>query len=198
MTTDLFERPSTADTGSRNDLDFYETPVWMTNTLLHHHPLSRGLRVVEPCAGDGAIARVLQRSHLHVVTNDIDQRHQTDHHEDATLDRLWASAFTDGVDFVITNPPFNEAFRILQHAYSAARVGVAMLLRKTFLEPTRERGPWLAAHPPSRIIGLPRHSFRGKGSDSVSADWVIWQKPGFFDVAWMPAIVIDTAAKERG
>ena len=198
MTTDLFSRPSTVDSGARNDLDYYETPIWMTRTLLHHHPLSRGLHVVEPCAGDGAIARVLQASHLHVVTNDIDARHEADHHEDATLTQFWGGAVSDDVDFVITNPPFNDAFRILQHAYAVARVGVAMLLRKTFLEPTRERGAWLAAHPPTRIIGLPRHSFRGKGSDSVSADWVIWLKPGMFDVSWLPPNVIDHQAKERG
>lgn len=57
---DLFDRPSTADTGQRNDFDFYETPAFMTRSLLHYHPLPSGSRILEPCAGDGAISRVLQ------------------------------------------------------------------------------------------------------------------------------------------
>lgn len=195
MNQDLFDRPSTVDTGARNDLDYYETPSWMTKTLLHHHPLPAGARVLEPCAGDGAIARVLQAAGLHVLTNDVDPRHVTTFHLDATRPGLWDLEIGE-IDCVISNPPFNLAFQILQRAYERASMGVAFLLRKTFLEPTRARGAWLSAHPPTHIIGLPRHSFRGTGSDSVSTDWMIWAKalPTYRSPQ---AIVIDARAKER-
>jgi hypothetical protein len=52
-----------------------------------------------------------------------------------------------------------------------------MLLRLSFLEPTRERGPWLAANPPDLVIVLPRISFTGDGkTDSVTCAWMIWDK----------------------
>lgn len=70
-----------------------------------------------------------------------------------------------------------------------------MMLRLSFREPTSKgfprkvlrdgrivgasspRGPWLAEHPPSRLLTLPRYSFTGDGhSDSVTTEWVIWTK----------------------
>ena len=54
------------------------------------------------------------------------------------------------------------------------------------MEPTDERGPWLKAHPPTRVIVMPRPDYRGTGkSDSVTSAWFIWAKdrefcePGF-------------------
>lgn len=190
----LFERVSTADTGTRNDFDFYPTPAWMTRSLLFHHPsIARATKVVEPCSGDGAIVKVLHEAGVSaVLTNDLDPRQPAMSHEDATDPAYWRDMRY--VEWVITNPPFVVAFPILQHAVQTAKVGVALLLRKTFLEPTRERGPWLMEHPPSRLIGMPRYSFRGKGSDSVSCDWYIWLKhPG----TWYEPFVIDHEAEAR-
>ena len=57
------------------------------------------------------------------------------------------------------------------------RVGVAFLLRLSFVEPTNERGDWLEKNPPTGRITLPRYSFTGDGrSDSVTAEWMIWHK----------------------
>jgi hypothetical protein len=191
---DLFERPSTADTGERNAHDYYETAPWMTESLLRHHPI--GGTVLEPCAGDGAIARVLCRHGLTVVTNDIDDRHPTTLHLDALGAELWAHHNVAGaVDWVVTNPTFVDAFPILCRSWQLARVGVAFLLRKTFLEPTKDRGPWLNAHPPARMIGLPRHNFRGKGSDSCAADWYLWLRGEC--PRSLPPFVIDHTAKNH-
>lgn len=194
MGVDLFARPSTEDTGVRNANDYYETPAWMVAALLQHHPIAADAVILEPCAGDGAIARALQASgRSRVMTNDLDRQHQTTLHLDAT-EELWSYGPIAMTDWVITNPPFNAAFPILEQAELLARVGVAMLLRKTFLEPTRDRGPWLSVHPPTHIIGLPRHRFRGKGQDSVSADWMIWRRRDR-DVA--RPFIIDHQAKQR-
>jgi hypothetical protein len=193
---DLFERPSVSDDGARNANDYYPTPAWMTLSLLAHHRIDG--TVLEPCAGDGAVARVLEQSRhvTRVLTNDVDSRHQaTFHHDAAGLGlELWLEPDVMYVDWVVTNPPFNIAFQIIERAVLLPRASVAMLLRKTFLEPTQERGAWLAAHPPTRIIGLPRHSFRGKGNDSVSADWFIWEK---YRSVGLPPVVIDHLAKTR-
>lgn len=195
MALDLFDRPSTADTGTRSPFDYHETPRFMTASLLHHHPIRTDALILEPCAGDGAIVRALvDAGYRFIVTNDLDTRHQTDLHADATDFTLWAHSTLGGVDWVITNPPFNVAFPILMQAERLARVGVAMLLRKTFLEPTIARGPWFSVHPPTRVIGLPRHKFRGTGSDSVAADWCIWEREPDRS---LPPFVIDHEAKTR-
>lgn len=66
-----------------------------------------------------------------------------------------------------------------QYFSPAAIVGVAMLLRLSYLEPTKDRGHWLNDHPPTQMIVLPRISFTGDGkTDSVTCAWMIWHKQG--------------------
>lgn len=189
----LFGDVSLVDTGERNDFDYYPTPGWMTRSLLHFHPSIATATVLEPCSGDGAIVRELEKVGCRVLTNDLDPRQPAQSHRDATDAAYWSTL--PYVEWVITNPPFVAAFPILEHAVRKAQIGVALLLRKTFLEPTDERGPWLAEHPPTRLIGQPRYSFRGKGSDSVSCDWCLWLKhPG----TWYDSpIAIDYVAERR-
>lgn len=192
---DLFGAVSMADTGARQDFDFYETPAWMTRALLHWMPAIRGNSVLECCAGRGAISKVLRDiGECHVVDIDIDERHpDLDEYADMMLAASWDGAYV--ADWVVTNPPFKSAHAILQHAITHARIGVAFLLRKTFTEPTEARGPWLAAHPPRRIIGLPRANFRGKGTDSVPADWFIWLRDP--DAFLLPPFIVDPEAESR-
>ena len=207
---DLFGDVSTADTGTRDAFDFYETPAWMTRTLLHWMPEIAGTRVLECCAGRGAISRVLADAGCTVSNCDIDPRHNALYCiRDMRLATSWSDlifGFDDEFDWIITNPPFTAAHQILEHAVQHARVGVAFLLRKTFTEPTRDykrnglvipaRGPWLAANPPRRIIGLPRISFRGDGgTDAVSTDWHIWLRNP--STALVPPFIIDPEAESR-
>lgn len=199
MNRDLFGNRSTLDDGDRSDFDFYPTPGWMTRSLVHHMPAIYSASVLECASGDDAITEVLRDEfscHV-IITNDIDKRHKAQMHFDATDELLWKCLYNagDGPEWVITNPPFNVAFKMLQHAVAHATIGVAFLLRKTFLKPTEERGEWLAAHPPTRIIGLPRHKFRAgsDSSDSVSCDWMIWERHPEYQ-----PISIDVHAKDRG
>lgn len=189
---DLFGDVSIIDTGERSDFDYYPTPGFMTRSLLHFHPAIGGSKVLEPCSGGDAITHVLRAANCEVVTNDFDPRHPAMTHADATTAAYWVTA--PRVDWVITNPPFNLAIDILRHALEHADLGVAFLLRKTFLEPTDDRGPWLQAHPPTRAIGQPRYSFRGSGSDSVSCDWCIWERRPDRS---LPPFVIDHVAERR-
>lgn len=140
--------------------------------------------ILECCSGNDAIAVVLREEHgLRVHTNDIDPRHPAETHEDATQPAYWQRwrgaqgerAELPAIDWVISNLPFNVALPIVQLALSVAQVGVAFVLRKSFLEPTKERGPWLSQFPPTREIGLPRYSFSGAGSDLIACDWMVWE-----------------------
>jgi hypothetical protein len=163
--------------------DFYPTPEWATLELLKHVSI-RGT-VFECCVGDGAIARPLATDRSFVYTGDIDPQWNPQVLGDANDREFWESASRlieadmdiPGIDWIVTNPPFNEASTIVPIAYNRAEKGIAMLLRLSFLEPVEARGAWLTEHPPTCLIILPRISFTGDGkTDSVTCAWMVWDK----------------------
>lgn len=171
---------------ARREKDFYETAPWQTRALLAHQPIS-GV-VLEPCVGDHSIANILSGYLMHqpgstaLVTNDIDTNRSAAFHFDASDERLYEAVAKNhgGVDWVVTNPPYAMPLctDIVRLAVRHARIGVAMMLRISFREPTAKvnpRGPFLYNNPISRLLTLPRYSFTGDGkSDSTTTEWVIW------------------------
>lgn len=156
---------------TRRAHDFYPTPSWATRELLNRVDING--TVLEPCVGAGDMTRELAAVGQ-LRTNDLDVTHQADSHEDATNKRWWNTL--PQYDWVITNPPFNVAHKILPHACEHATKGVAMLLRLTYLEPCEGRDMWLSVNPPHRLIVLPRISFTGDGkADSVTCAWFVWE-----------------------
>lgn len=163
---------------SRRDLDAYTTPNWQTRTLLAHQRID-GL-ILDPCAGSGSIARLFSRG---VAMNDIDARYNTSYIFDARNPSLYDQVEQDcesPIDWVVTNPPYHmpECRDIVALAIARAQVGVAMLLRLSFLEPTYKkhpRGKLLDAHAPSRLLILPRHSYTENGqADIMTTAWMVW------------------------
>ena len=132
--------------------------------------------VRDPCGGTGSIAGLLPGDRG--ITNDWDTSHAADWHLDAAGPEVYAAA--GPVDWVVTNPPYRMplCLDLVARAVREARVGVAMLLRISFREPTRHRhprGPWLAAHPISRVLTLPRYSYTQDGrTDAVTTEWCLW------------------------
>lgn len=167
----------------RRHLDKYYTPAFATRELLNHIHLTGN--VLECCSGDGAISKELKVScskHLGsgatIWTNDIDVEMQADFHSDMT--QPWPFKFHN-FQWIVTNPPFNQAPQIVPRAYDMASDGIAMLLRLSYLEPCfsrkSNRAQWLSEHPPNQLIVLPRISFTGNGkTDSVTCAWMIWVK----------------------
>lgn len=155
----------------RRKLDAYLTPEWATEELLHRVALSGD--ILECCAGQGDMAKVIALARVgEVYCNDLDPQTLWPNHWDATDPNKWVKW-----DWVVTNPPFNVAPQIVPLAYEHARVGIAMLLRMSYLEPVENRGAWLNAHPPSDLIVLPRISFTGDGkTDNVTCAWMVWRK----------------------
>jgi len=135
---------------------------------------------IDPCAGDNVILETLGVEPHESITNDIDKLHsKCDLHLDATDPVTWDDyLMTHGNHSIcITNPPFNQAFEILQHAYDRCDY-VVLLLRLSFLEPTRARSEFLSQCPPFQIMVTPRIRFDpdSKGSDTVTTAWMFWSR----------------------
>lgn len=159
----------------RRRLDQYFTPEFATAALLHYVPVTGS--VLECCAGDLAIAKVLQQQ-TNVCTNDIDPAMPTDDHLDATDPFYWETVSLRGsYNWIVTNPPFSVAQPIVEGAHRTAKAGIAMLLRLSYLEPCKDRARFLSQHPPTHTIVLPRISFTGDGkTDNVTCAWFVWCK----------------------
>lgn len=164
----------------RHEFDRYDSPHWFLTHLPKH--LTIAGTVLEPCVGGGNLSQLLPhfKGVTRVWTNDLDPKVTADFNLDATDPNSWK--YLPPVDWVITNPPFNSAFPILQNALIRARIGVVFFLRLTFLEPTKERGQWLYDHPRYLDLIYPRFKFRrGKDgrdwqTDSVPIAAFIWRK----------------------
>jgi hypothetical protein len=161
----------------RNPLDHYDSPGWFVTHLPNYITLD-GV-VGEPCSGAGNLSSILPhfKNVQSVWTNDINRNLKADSHFDATNPRSWLE-FPE-TDWVVTNPPFNQAFQILLNAFFFAKKGVVFFVRHSFTEPTEERGEWLSNHPCWANLVYPRFKFvqNNRGTwqtDSAPIDAVIW------------------------
>lgn len=173
----------------RREGDVYLTPTWATSVLLERCAELRGFDVLDPCCGDGRMAvQLLAAGRFREVRlNDIaPPEHAASWVIASRKDAADPDVYLPAPDWVVTNPPFNAAGDIARVALQRARMGVALLLRATWLEPcgATKKSPragrsWLPRTPPTRIICLPRISFTGDGkSDSAAAWWMIWLRQG--------------------
>lgn len=168
-----------------DSLDYFPTPPWGTRALIRHvlpaiiHPDDpRGwLSAWDPGAGEGHMAVVLGEAFADVVASDIFADgygfgKQADFlHPDLT----WRPA-----DWIVMNPPFNQAADFVIKALQLARVGVAVLVRAGFMEGQdrykklfRDRPPAIEAHFSER---LPMHRGRWvvKGKSATAYLWLVW------------------------
>lgn len=114
----------------RREKEFYETPEWCTEVLLSKIDFKENgyNNVWEPAAGNGAIAKILEKHGLQVEATDIIQR---DYPLFRVLDFLeW---FPDTYhENIITNPPYKLAEHFVNVALDEVQKQkgkVAMLLR---------------------------------------------------------------------
>ena len=169
------------------DFEFYETPKAFTRWLfeaMDREGCPIDGRVFEPCVGNGAIIDAAKpgpfSSGLTWLRNDLDPRWPADMHANATDESIWRGIV---VDWTISNPPFTPAIEVLK---------------------TGVRRTWMAQHPPTGILWLPRFAYQrskttGKWTtDSVCACWVVWLKdpsaPQF--IRYAPESVIDALDAE--
>lgn len=165
--------------------DFYITPAWGTRALIAMEKFEGS--ILEPCCGNGAMAKVLKETGNRVIAYD-----------------LYDLGYGKVKDFfeikshqanIITNPPFNIAEDILDHALDITDRKVCFLLRSAFMESKKRWHRFYNNRPPTRILVFssrlsiyPASSNR-QGGGTTSYAWFIWDKGNpkcTTEVRWIP------------
>lgn len=120
-------RHALADRGN----DLYETPEDATRTLLRVEPLPH--RIWEPAAGRGAISRLLIEAGHDVVRHDLVAYPGADEGISTPIDFLMERKAPEGVEAIVTNPPYKLCDPFLRHALMLVP-RVVVLLRLMSLE----------------------------------------------------------------
>ncbi|HLP91433.1 MAG TPA: hypothetical protein VK184_22975 [Nostocaceae cyanobacterium] len=163
----------------RHKLDQYDSPHWFVTHLPNYININ-GV-IGEPCRGAGNLSSLLScfQGCKSLWTNDINPDIDSHFHYDAADPESWKKF--PSTDWIVTNPPFSEAFPILLNAYEKAKVGVIFFLRLSFIDSIEERAEWLFHH--KRYVDLiyPRFKFRkGKNgnwqTDFITMGAFIWLK----------------------
>jgi hypothetical protein len=128
--------------------------------------------VWEPCAGKGAISRVLRANGFKVIENDLVAFRKIT--KANFLDATRAKAST-----IITNPPYKHATRFIEHARYLNVEFLALLLSAHFLNTELRYKLVQSVGYPTHIYGLvKRPDFTGEGSPPMVCSWFVWERWG--------------------
>ena len=158
--------------------DLYETPDVATLALLRHEAIPR--RVWEPACGPGAIVRVLRQAGHDVTATDLVEWGCPD--STSRIDFLLEQRAPDGIESIVTNPPFKNAPAFVEHALNLVP-HVVMLLRLGFLESESRRGILDSGHLArvhvfrNRLPMMHRHGWNGPRATSATAfAWFVFDR----------------------
>lgn len=157
----------------RKEFDLYSTPEWVTHSVMPNLP-RKPSKIWEPaCGPESKMANVLQ-NYANTIRTDIIFGQDFLEHKGY-----------DGVDTIITNPPFNLAEEFIFHTLQLLPWdGMAAFLLRTDFDHAKRR--WdLFGHCPffygkvvltKRIVWFePKPGEKGK-SPSFNHAWFIWHK----------------------
>lgn len=171
--TNSTTQPTTKRVVDGGGADFYPTPTWATEALLHYEKFEG--EIWECACGDGAMSEVLEHHKLKVYSSDLFNR----------------GYGVSGVDFlnevrssdnIVTNPPYNLAGEFAVSGLQKANRKLALLLRLAFLEGAERCQKIFLQTPPSRVwVFSERITFypkgaQVKGSGTTAYAWFVWDK----------------------
>jgi hypothetical protein len=165
-------------THAERGFDCYETPAVAVEALLRVERLPH--RIWEPSAGRGAIVNVL-RAHGHeVVASDLVDYGVAG--QEFGRDFLLEREAPEGIECIVTNPPFRLANDFVAHALELCPT-VIMLLRLAFLESERrcsilENCGLARVHVfRKRLPMMHRDNWSGrKGNSGMGFGWYSWDR----------------------
>lgn len=158
-----------------SSLDYFPTPPWATRALTEWLAKAQRYRrctAWDPACGEGHMSRVLAEFFEDVYASDV--------HDYGAGDFLWPT--TRRADWVITNPPFRLADQFIGQALEVADVGVAMLVRTSFLEGAARYLTLFSKTPPTDILQFVERvpMYRGRlvqdGTTATAYCWLVWRK----------------------
>lgn len=163
--------------------DLYETPPVAVRALLKAEKLPH--RIWEPACGPGSIVKELREAGHDVLATDLVD-YQSPHQDQSGFDFLMHFPMPEGIEAIVTNPPFKNAHEFIVKAIEVAPV-VAMLLRLVYFEGQRRReifeGKNLArVHvfrnrlPMMHRAGQGTTDFGKKSSNAIAYAWFVWDR----------------------
>lgn len=177
----------------RSESDFYATPPSATEAFFRWLGeestkvtefgkvtfRSDRSRILDPCAGDGAILRVAKYTGRDTLAVELRDPCRIPLEAigptwigDALGPQDWSANVLRGCA-IVTNPPYGLAQEFIETWRPRVRWS-AWLTRLGFLA-SQKRAAWFTARPPDHVLILPkRPSFTGKGTDSCDYAWVVW------------------------
>ncbi|PPD06311.1 MAG: methyltransferase [Hyphomicrobium sp.] len=186
-----------------DSLDFFPTPPWATRALIEHIIKPRSaclISVWEPAAGAGHMADVLRESFAKVHASDVWDYGRGYQIWSFTAERVglvddmarWPGPVAP--DWIITNPPFNEAEAFARRGVREAQRGVALLVRSSWLEGVGRYEELFSKIPPAVVamfverVPMVKGRWDPDASTATSYAWVVWDRvhDGPTQFAWIP------------
>jgi hypothetical protein len=155
---------------ARKERDLYETPQWVTETLLDTIDIA-GPIIWEPAAASGKMVEALTSRGFEVFASDIDGGGD---------DFLKSNTLPVGCRAIITNPPFNLAQAFIEHALRLTEPVsgmVAMLLRADYDHARTRQHLFGGCDCFALKLALTRRIVwfeGGPGSPSTNHAWHLW------------------------
>lgn len=167
---------------AREKDDFYPTPDALTDPLIERYRVWLQHGVWEPACGDGAICQALTRHGLRSVGTDLVDRGYGESRRDFLLE----TRPPDGVEAIVTNPPFRLWREFAEHALSFNVRFVALLGRLQLLEGKRVSALFQRSHLTSVLVSTGRVNMlpvvdgvraADKGHNGMIAwAWFVWER----------------------
>jgi hypothetical protein len=167
----------------QDSFDDFPTPPWAGRALCRflRGELLQYLQLVdvrEPAANRGHLVRALAEEFREVIASDVhDYGAGFPVHDYLFPEPLARTAWT------ITNPPFRLAEAFIERALDLSGVGVAMLVRASFLEGVGRFERLYSHTPPTHVLQfservvMHKGTLSERGSTATAYAWLIWFKP---------------------
>lgn len=174
----------------RHENDWYVEPRWTVEALadaenIHGHNDFRS--VWDPACGRGTIPGVFRNRRCDVLATDIVSRGCDPF--GGVHDFLGGERYAPRIDWIITNPPYNNALEFATKALEY-KCNVAILVPLTFLASQRRKAELFDKNPPTKVwIFSQRPSMppghvleemeaRGEKPKGGSTDycWIVWRR----------------------
>jgi len=165
-------------------LDDFPTPPWATRALCEYVlGDQRDSSCWEPACNRGYMAKPLKEYFKSVHASDVHDYGWEG--QERVVDFLFPGSepphiAAKGVDWIITNPPFRLAEQFIKRGLGLANVGVAVLVRTSFLEGVGRYEDLFSKTPPDTIaqfverVPMIKGRHDPRASTATSYAWLVW------------------------